>query len=186
MECKGLNPNSYSSTPCQLTRVLTSSKPVVWVPFELDSKLVHPSISACSQESVKRRESFLHPCLSWAFGRQRAVRCLLAQGRLNENRSIVLIGLKFGKIGKVYQCSWLTIRNPQGKVQCFQSSIIFFIFGIFIRIQSVISPNPYTYTASSNLISGSVKTLSMTACDGTPIAVQDSGEPFTLWMDGEL
>lgn len=56
---------------------------------------------------------------------------------------------------------------------------------IFISFcKALNSPNPFTYSASGNQVNGNVKTLSLTSCNGEPLKIEDSSEPFTLWMDG--
>ena len=48
------------------------------------------------------------------------------------------------------------------------------------------SPNPYTYSDSASQIKTNVKALSFAYPNGTAIKMENTSEPFKIWLDGRL
>ena len=47
------------------------------------------------------------------------------------------------------------------------------------------SANPYTYSDSASQVKTNVKALSFTYPNGTAIKMENTTEPFVIWLDGE-
>ena len=48
------------------------------------------------------------------------------------------------------------------------------------------SPNPFTYSDSASQIKTNVKALSFAYPNGTAIKMENTSEPFNIWLDGRL
>ena len=48
------------------------------------------------------------------------------------------------------------------------------------------SANPYTYSDSAAQVKTNVKALSFTYPNGTAMKMENTSEPFAIWLDGEL
>ena len=48
------------------------------------------------------------------------------------------------------------------------------------------SANPYTYSDSASQIKTNVKALSFTYPNGTAIKMENTSDPFNIWLDGML
>ena len=48
------------------------------------------------------------------------------------------------------------------------------------------SPNPFTYSDSASQVKTNVKALSFAYPNGTAIKMENTSEPFNIWLDGRF